>query len=209
VYGAAPPHSGGTDTPLTVGVQKNATLFTEVGCDPSGTTPPVVSGHAFTFTLPPCATQTPTLAPTSTPTNTPLPPPRTPTHLPTRATTARPTATAPGPTATPCPISFSDVHDTDYFYEPVRYLYCHEVISGYADGTFRPYANTTRAQMVKIVVLGFGIPITTPTTPTFSDVPTSNPFYPFVETAVAPKNGSRHNDRTIRPKHHTTRRHRF
>jgi S-layer homology domain len=80
------------------------------------------------------------------------------------------------------------VHSTDYFYTPVLYLACHGVISGYADGTFRPYANTTRAQMVKIVVLGFGYPVVTTTATvdyTFTDVPPANPFFPVVETAAA------------------------
>jgi S-layer homology domain/Beta-propeller repeat len=107
---------------------------------------------------------------------------------------ATPTATAPagsatpgGATATPCAISFSDVYPTDYFYEPVRYLYCHGVISGYADGTFRPYNETTRSQMVKIVVLGFGLPVVTPAgrNNTFADVPPTFPFYTVIETAAA------------------------
>jgi hypothetical protein len=85
-------------------------------------------------------------------------------------------------------VSFSDVHETDYFYGPVQYLACHGVISGYADGTFRPYANTTRAQMVKIVVRGFGVPgpSATPTGGyTFADVPPTHPFYAVIETAAA------------------------
>ena len=81
----------------------------------------------------------------------------------------------------------SDVHPTDYFYQPVLDLACHGVLSGYADGTFRPYANTTRGQMVKIVVLGFGLPVTTPPAGdyTFADVPSANPFYALIETAAA------------------------
>jgi plastocyanin len=109
------------------------------------------------------------------PTSTPTPPLPTSTHT-------------PGPSPTPCTISYSDVFPTDFFYEPVRYLTCHGVVTGYADGTFRPYNNTTRSQMVKIVTLGFGIPISTPTpagTYTFHDVLPANPFFPFIESAVA------------------------
>ncbi|HMA33971.1 MAG TPA: S-layer homology domain-containing protein, partial [Chloroflexia bacterium] len=92
-----------------------------------------------------------------------------------------PTATPP-----PCSITFSDVHPTDYFYTPVQYLYCHGVLSGYADGTFRPYTNTTRAQMVKIVVLGFNKPSHTPASGyTFEDVPPTQPFFGYIETAAA------------------------
>ncbi|HMA32851.1 MAG TPA: S-layer homology domain-containing protein [Chloroflexia bacterium] len=119
-----------------------------------------------------------------TPSPTPTPPPASPT--PTPPATAPPTNTA-GPSPTPCALSFTDVHPTDYFYAPVLYLACHGVISGYGDGTFRPYNNTTRSQMVKIVVLGFGKPITTPPggAYTFADVPPSNPFFAVVETAAA------------------------
>jgi subtilisin len=77
------------------------------------------------------------------------------------------------------------VHPTDYFYIPVQYLACHAVISGYADGTFRPYANTTRGQMVKIVVNAFNTPGYTPSnTNTFADVPPSNPFFVYIEAAA-------------------------
>ena len=73
----------------------------------------------------------------------------------------------------------------DYFYAPVQYLACHGVISGYADGTFRPYANTTRGQMVKIVVGAFSTPYHQPSNgKTFADVPPANPFFVFVEAAA-------------------------
>ncbi|HMA35806.1 MAG TPA: S-layer homology domain-containing protein, partial [Chloroflexia bacterium] len=103
------------------------------------------------------------------------------------------TAFAGGPFApeasftTPCWATFSDVYPTDYFYTPVQYLYCHGVLSGYSDGSFRPYTNTTRAQMVKIVVLGFAKPLVTPAggAHTFADVPPAHPFFAVVETAAA------------------------
>jgi hypothetical protein len=88
--------------------------------------------------------------------------------------------------ATSCALHFSDVHPSDYFYAPAQYLACHGVISGYADGTFRPYAGTTRAQMVKIVTLAFGVaPAPPPAGGTFADVPPSHPFFAAVETAAA------------------------
>jgi hypothetical protein len=87
----------------------------------------------------------------------------------------------------PCPISFSDVHPTDYFYTPVLYLACHGVIGGYSDGTFRPANNTTRGQLSKIIVLAYNLAIQTPApgSPTFADVPEGSTFFPYVETAVA------------------------
>ncbi|MFL5732140.1 MAG: S-layer homology domain-containing protein, partial [Chloroflexia bacterium] len=117
------------------------------------------------FKFPSCGQSTPT------PTVTATPPP---------ALTSTPTATA---VTTPCSITFTDVHSTDYFYDPVTYLYCHGAISGYADNTFRPGNLTTRGQLSKIVVLAEGWPTYTPPNPTFTDVPESNAFYSYIETA--------------------------
>jgi hypothetical protein len=111
----------------------------------------------------PTATSTPSATPTAT-------------HIP----VITPTATAP---ATPCSITFTDVQPTDYFYEAVRYLSCQGAISGYSDGTFRPYNNTTRGQLSKIVVLAEGWAIDTSGGPHFTDVPASNAFYTYIETA--------------------------
>lgn len=87
------------------------------------------------------------------------------------------------PTPTPCPMSFADVHENDYFYTPIQYLYCNQVVSGYSDNTFRPYANTTRGQICKIIVLAEGLPIDLTGAPHFQDVTLSNPFYSYIETA--------------------------
>ncbi|HUS14158.1 MAG TPA: S-layer homology domain-containing protein [Chloroflexia bacterium] len=146
-----------------------------------------------TATAAPSATETP---PPPSATNTPpapsetMAPPVTMTPAPPTGTAVPPSTTAsPGATATPtlCPITFSDVHPTDYFYPYVQYLYCHNVISGYSDNTFRPGNATTRGQMVKIVVLGFGTPIVVPPGGgyTFADVPAGSVFFPYVETAAA------------------------
>jgi N-acetylneuraminic acid mutarotase len=138
------------------------------------------------FSPTPTATATNTRTATATNTNTPAT-----TNTPTStATTTRtntpaiPNTRTSTPTATSCAIPFTDVHATDYFYAGVRWLYCSGAISGYGDNTFRPFNNTTRGQMVKIVVLAFGITIYTPATPTFRDVPTTDPFYRYIETAA-------------------------
>jgi hypothetical protein len=75
------------------------------------------------------------------------------------------------------------VRPSDYFYTPVRYLYCLGVITGYADNTFRPYNYTTRGQLSKIVVLAEGWSINTAGGPHFRDVPTNHSFYQYIETA--------------------------
>jgi hypothetical protein len=104
-----------------------------------------------------------------------------------------------------CVMTFTDVRPTDYFYEPVRYLFCAGAISGYSDNTFRPFSNSTRAQITKIVVLGFGFPLVNPPAPTFVDVPPTDPFYTFIETAVSRGLISGYADRTFRPNLNITR----
>jgi hypothetical protein len=91
--------------------------------------------------------------------------------------------TTPTNTPTPCPILFSDVRPSDFFFEPVSYLYCRGMISGYSDNTFRPYNDATRGQVAKIVSLAANWPTYTPPTPTFRDVTPADPFYPYIETA--------------------------
>jgi hypothetical protein len=161
--------------------------------------------------------------PTSTPappTETPIPPTATGTPVPTDTsvpatatsvaatnTPVEPTSTAVAPTATSvaCDISFSDVDTSDYFYSAVRYLYCAGAISGYSDGTFRPYNNTTRGQLSKILTLAEGWAIDTSGGPHFSDVASGSAFYNYVETAY--NNGiiSGYADGTFRPNSNITR----
>ena len=97
------------------------------------------------------------------------------------------------------------MHPTDYFYDAVVYLSCHGAISGYADGTFRPYNNTTRGQLSKIVVLSVGWSINTSGGPHFSDVPVSNPFYSYIETAYNHSIISGYSDGTFRWGNNITR----
>ena len=72
---------------------------------------------------------------------------------------------------------YYDVPLSNPFASYIEYMAAHNIISGYADNTFHPYANITRGQLTKMVVNGMGWAITTPATPTFADVPASHPFY--------------------------------
>jgi serine protease AprX len=164
---------------------------------------------------------TPTPSRTATPSSSPVAA----TYTPTRTGTVQPSTptvtntpggptTTPTITGTPCAIDFTDVQPTDFFYEPVRYLWCASVISGYstsppcaAGGTpcFNPYANTTRGQMAKIVILGFQVPLSTNTTPMFSDVPNTNPFFVHIQTAAENDIVSGYADGTYRPFNNVTR----
>jgi outer membrane protein assembly factor BamB len=111
----------------------------------------------------------------------------------------------PSPTPRCSGQRFADVCPGDYFYQAVTYLTNHNVISGYPDGTFRPYNNATRGQTSKIVVLAENWAINTAGGPHFSDVPSSNPFYTFIETAYHHNVISGYPDGTFHPGYNVTR----
>jgi len=73
------------------------------------------------------------------------------------------------------------------------------VADGYPDGTFRPALNVTRAQFAKMAVAGLGAPTAAPSTPSFSDVPATNHFYPWIEGGVAAGIISGYGDGTFGP----------
>ncbi|HUS17107.1 MAG TPA: S-layer homology domain-containing protein [Chloroflexia bacterium] len=104
-----------------------------------------------------------------------------------------------------CTARFSDVCPTYWAYNYIEYLAARGIVSGYADGTFRPDTTATRAQLAKMIVVARGWSITTPPTPSFSDVPSSNPFYGYIETAKAHNVISGYADGTFRPGNTVTR----
>jgi hypothetical protein len=207
----------------TVGVQRGTGLsHTQYSCNQ----PNIRNGSQLTFRPYACGEPTFTQTTTRTPTPPTPPPPTTAythtrTRTPTPTFTRTPTATAtrtfthvltptetpttsPTATITPCTIPFTDVSPADYFYEAVRYLYCAGAISGYSDNTFRPYNNTTRGQVCKIVVLAFDIETYTPALPSFYDVPPTHPFYEYIETALHSGIVSGYGD-SFRPYNNVTR----
>ncbi|MDQ2807913.1 MAG: S-layer homology domain-containing protein, partial [Chloroflexota bacterium] len=173
------------------------TFHPGVPCAPATVTP------TMTATATRTATPTDTVTGTATRTAPPatVPPTASATGVPptpttgSTPTTAPPTATPAGPppsatalpTATPCALRFSDVSDpTAYYYASVYYLACHGIVSGYSDGTFRPFTLTTRAQLTKIVTLAFALPLVPPpASATFADVAGTSVFYQLIETAAA------------------------
>lgn len=80
---------------------------------------------------------------------------------------------------------FSDVPIDSFAFPYIEYLANLGVISGYADGTFRPGNSATRGQFSKMIVLGMGWPINVTGGPHFRDVPPDYPFYGFIETAYS------------------------
>ena len=170
-----------TSSPTTVSTGTATATATAPAATPSATFTSVATQPAGT------ATQVTTAVASRTSTRTSTPEAGTP--------TAQPTAGQ----------NFSDVAPTDYFYTAVNRLASRGIISGYADGTFRPYNNTTRGQLSKIVVLAQGWPIDTTGGPHFTDVPTTHPFYGFVETAYSHGIISGYSDGTFRAGNDVTR----
>src|SRR5213078_543225 len=125
------------------------------------------------------------------------PPPPTFTPLPTFTPIASPTPCSAG--------NYSDVHQADYYYTAALQLGRAGVMSGYSDCTFRPFNTITRGQTAKIVVLGANVPLNCPGTGHFSDVPTTNPFFCFIETAFNADIISGYSDGTFRPGNNVTR----
>jgi hypothetical protein len=82
-------------------------------------------------------------------------------------------------TPTACTITFTDVPPSHTFYQAIRCVACRGVISGYADGTFRPGNDATRGQISKMVsnAAGYNDP---PGAPMFEDVAPTDTFYAFI-----------------------------
>jgi hypothetical protein len=106
---------------------------------------------------------------------------------------------------TPTTPTFSDTPADHPFYVFVETAAANNIVAGYDDGTFRPFANVTRGQLSKIVVVAAGWAQLNPPAPTFSDVPTSHPFYTFIETAVCHQIISGYDDGTFRAFNDATR----
>jgi len=197
----SPPATTRTPTATGTAVGTAAATATGTRTATAPTATPTGTRTATTPTATPTANATGLPATATAPAATPTASAPTTTATATR-TSVPPIATA---TATPCLASFSDVHSGDYFATPVQYLACHGILSGYSDGTFRPYNATTRAQLAKIVVGAAGWPLVTPPTAHFSDVPPGSLFYAFVETAFAHGIVSGYSDGTFQPGNPVTR----
>lgn len=78
-------------------------------------------------------------------------------------------------------ISFSDVQETDTFYEFIKAVSEEEIVNGYSDGTFKPNNPITRGQFAKMVVNSFYIELQDDCD-NFSDVAESNIFYSQIHT---------------------------
>lgn len=100
---------------------------------------------------------------------------------------------------------FLDVPLTHPFYTYVETAYSHGMISGYSDGTFSPQKTVTRGQIAKMLMQAQGWSPDTSGGPHFTDVPVTNGFYAYIETAYNHNVVSGYEDCTFRPVNNLTR----
>jgi hypothetical protein len=100
------------------------------------------------------------------------------THTSIPTSTALSTATVLA-TPTQCDLTFTDVPLDSTFYPFIKCLACKGIISGYDDGTFRPYNDITRGQITKIVSNAAGFD-EDPGPQIYEDVPVGSPFYDWI-----------------------------
>lgn len=87
-------------------------------------------------------------------------------------------------TVTFAAVDFSDV-ETSYAKKAINELVEKGIINGYPDGEFRPTAAITRQDFAIIIAKALNLNITnSPSTPTFTDIPTTHYSYPAIEAAV-------------------------
>ncbi|MBI4733626.1 MAG: S-layer homology domain-containing protein, partial [Rubrobacteridae bacterium] len=102
-------------------------------------------------------------------------------------------------------LAFSDVAANSWYANYVSRLISNKILSGYPNGTFKPGSPITRAEFSKALVLTMGLGISTPTNPTFTDVPAGNWAYAYIETARSKGIINGYGDGEFRPINFVTR----
>lgn len=100
---------------------------------------------------------------------------------------------------------YTDLPMDDPAFAAVEYLSDKGIVSGYPDGSFRPDADLTRAQLAKMIVAARGWSLIKPMEGRFSDVPDDSWMFPYVETVVARGAMQGYPNGTFRPNSMATR----
>lgn len=91
---------------------------------------------------------------------------------------------ATGEKTTDSEVSFQDVEKNDWFHNYVAAGVKLNIVKGYADGTFRPSAEVSRAEFLKILLTALKVDVDPVVSKKpYSDVPTSAWFAPYVNDA--------------------------
>jgi hypothetical protein len=100
--------------------------------------------------------------------------------------------------------SFTDVPPTHAAYKFISAAYQAGIINGYSDGTFKPNANVTRAQIAIMVQRAFNVQASG-IVMSFTDVPEGYAPKKFIETLASQKIVNGYSDGTFRPLNNVTR----
>ncbi len=100
--------------------------------------------------------------------------------------------------------SFKDVPASSTFYKEINYLTSKKIISGYADGSFKPNEAVTRGQAATMISRALGLNGTQRAT-TFKDVSKSNAASGHIQSAVDKGIIQGFSDGTFRPNQKVTR----
>jgi hypothetical protein len=96
--------------------------------------------------------------------------------------------------------TFSDVPTTHPFYDEIEWMFDEGITEGNADGTYGPTTTVSRQAMSAFMRRAAGNPaVALPPVPTFSDVPSSNPFYGDIEWMARRGVSTGYPDGTYRP----------
>ncbi|MFC6334353.1 S-layer homology domain-containing protein, partial [Paenibacillus septentrionalis] len=83
--------------------------------------------------------------------------------------------------------NFQDVNTSSDSYKSIAAVVSAGIFQGYSDGTFRPHQSLTRAEMAKILVVSYQLPIEDLTTNPFKDVPSSSWYAPYLTSLIQNK----------------------
>lgn len=109
------------------------------------------------------------------------------------------------PVVTPQTPSFSDVPADYWAYGYIETAAAHGVLGGYSDGTFRPSADVTRAQLAKMIFIARGWAMESPAITQFADVSQGDWYYSYAQAASSAEVMSGYDDHTFRPNAPATR----
>ncbi|MEK7376085.1 MAG: S-layer homology domain-containing protein, partial [Candidatus Margulisiibacteriota bacterium] len=101
--------------------------------------------------------------------------------------------------------SFNDVPDLYWAKDPISYMGTLAIVSGFPDGTFRPDAGLTRAEMVTLLVRAKNIRLPEAVSNVFKDVESSHWAAHYIKVSVDEKIAKGYPDATFSPAGRLTR----
>src|SRR5262249_46362742 len=79
----------------------------------------------------------------------------------------------------------ADVPQTHPFYAFIEEMKARSITAGCGGGNYCPESPVTRGQMAVFIIKALGVTPPPPATPHFADVPTTHPFYGYIEEMLA------------------------